>query len=60
MDTHCQTATQKGSGECQNVWAVSSFWAKTGGGILLNKKVIGAVTYKLWLFSLCDPKNSTL
>ena len=51
MDTHCQTATWSGSGECQNLGAVSSFWSKQFQ-FHTKKHNIGAETYKLCMFSL--------
>ena len=47
MDTHCQTAVQSGSGEHQNVGALSSFQVKKGDGQLHTTNIIGADTYKL-------------
>ena len=53
MAAHCQTATQSGSGECQNIGAVNLFQRKKrGGGLLQTKNQIRVVTCKMCLFVL--------
>ena len=52
MASHCQTAAQSGSGECQNIGAVNTFQGKKGGGQLQTKNQIRVVTCKMCLFVL--------
>ena len=46
MATHCQTAEKSGSGECQDLGAVSS---KNGGGQPQTKNLIGK-SIKIYIF----------
>ena len=52
MGTHCQMAVRSGSIERQYLGGgFNSFWAKKGGSQLQTKNIIGAVAYKLCLYS---------
>ena len=52
METHRQMAVRSRSGERQNLGAVRSFLGKKWAGQLYTKNTDGAVTYKVYLFSL--------
>ena len=52
MDTHCQTAVMRESGECQNLGRSAPFKTKKVGGQGQTKDSIGAISCNMCLLSL--------